>query len=270
LLFAKERGYDDLVGQLQRKWFEDIKCPDPLTRNAVLDSALGGDERLVDVRAGILRIDVLAAVVKGSDAAILAILQRGGRVDELRELLMIRDAAGEAVTAESGDIVNDEHRDYSFLRPFEMKNQYVWGYERHTVSKLLLCAENGRGRAHIALATEGYTELLRFCLSNVKGWTAAMEINVIRIASFYGHAAILEMLLNPDGAFTLHSDESDRRNAAILGAGEALRYRDLEVFANHGALTDPMMEKARIINKSLKRACLMNQIMMKKLIVSDK
>ena len=80
-----------------------------------------------------------------------------------------------------------------------------------------------------------------------------MEINVIRIASFYGHAAILEMLLNPDGAFTLHSDESDRRNAAILGAGEALRYRDLEVFANHGALTDPMMEKARIINKKFEK-----------------
>ena len=130
-----------------------------------------------------------------------------------------------------------------------------WQYtENHPVLELLLYGSEERYRndygMHIFLATEGYTELLRFCLSNVQGWSAAMEINVIRIASFFGHAAIVEMLLSPDDAFTLHSDEKDRQNAAILGVGEALRYRDLESLVKmYGAPTESIMVKGRDIVK---------------------
>eukprot|EP00984_Skeletonema_dohrnii_P030927 scaffold22810_cov103-Skeletonema_dohrnii-CCMP3373.AAC.1 len=234
--FARERGYDDLVDQIQGKWFEDISCSDPLTRDSILESALGGDERLVVVRAAILRIDLLENVAKSSFSAIKDILQRGGRVDELRELLRINASANEAVITEMGDILSDKRNDLFYsLRPFEMTRRLSQQRKHNPISWLLLFPEEGYGvqeRAHIVLATEGYTELLSFCLSNVPGWNAAMELNVIRIASFFGHTSIVEMLLSPNRAFTLHSDEKERHYAAILGAGEALRYRDFEFLMN--------------------------------------
>eukprot|EP00985_Skeletonema_marinoi_P006234 scaffold2699_cov140-Skeletonema_marinoi.AAC.8 len=230
--FARERGYDDLVDQIQWKWFKDISCSDPLTRDSILESALGGDERMVDVRAAILRIDILVNVAKSSFSAIKDILQRGGRVDELGELLRINASAREAVMTEMGDISIDERHDLSYsLRPFKMTERLSQQRKHNPVSQLLLFAEKGYGvqeRAHIVLAAEGYTELLRFCLSNISGWNAAMELNVIRTASFFGYVSIVEMLGSPDGAFALSSDEKERHNAAILGAGQALRYRDLE------------------------------------------
>eukprot|EP00984_Skeletonema_dohrnii_P006920 scaffold2465_cov93-Skeletonema_dohrnii-CCMP3373.AAC.4 len=232
--FARERGYDDLVDQIEGKWFKELTCVDPLTRDSILDSALGGDERLADVRAAILHIDILVNVAKSSFSAIKDILQRGGRVDELGELLRINASVREAVMTEMGDISIDKRHGLSYsLRPFEMTERLLQQRKHNPVSHLLLFAEKGYGYvvqegAHIVLAAEGYTELLSFCLSNVPGWNTAMELNVIRTASFFGHASIVEMLLSPDGVFTLNSDEKERHNAAILGAGQALRYRDLE------------------------------------------
>ena len=235
--FAKERGYEDLVGQLRGKWFKDVSCDEPLARNPVLDSALGGDERLVDVRAAVLQIDALVKVANTSMRAIEDILLRGGRVDELGELLKINAAAREAVMVKMSDLFPSRDQSYDSdysVRSFTM-NQQLWRRQttnRSTSLPMLYAEEDGYPRtdqAHIVLSTEGYTDLLYFCLSNVQGWTAAMELNVIRIASFFGYTSIVEMLLNPRDKFKLHSDEKERHTAAILGAGQALRYRDLEI-----------------------------------------
>eukprot|EP00986_Skeletonema_menzelii_P020165 scaffold30419_cov154-Skeletonema_menzelii.AAC.1 len=252
LSFAKLRGYDDLVRYIQEKWFNDISCEDPLTHNSMLESSLGGNVYLVDVRAAILRLDVLANIVSDSNSAMADILMRGGKVDELVELFKINTASYETVMTEMGEILNDDYKSYYFERPFEMP-KYIceWHYEdNHPVSKLLLYAEEQIHRfrgAHIVLASEGYTELLRFCLSNIPGWNAAMELNVVRIASFFGHTSIVEMLLNPEAVFNLHSDEIDRHNAAIVGLGEALRYRDLECLKK--IPRDSIMDKGRGIER---------------------
>ncbi len=236
--FAKERGYDDIVSHLQGKWFKGISCADPLTHNSILESALVGDDRLVDIRAVILRIDVLACIAKASRSTMTDILMKGGRVNELGELFRINSASNEALVAEAGELLTDDYDLYFAVRSFEMPTYFHdWHYsESHPVSILLrhdsLYGSEERYSnecgMHIILATEGYTELLRFCLSKIKGWNATRELNVVRIASFFGHASIVEMLLSPDVAFTLHSNEQQRRRAAIVGAGEALRFRDLE------------------------------------------
>jgi len=211
--FASERGYDDLVGQLQINWFKEVSCEDPLTRNPVLEAALGGDERLVDVRAAILRINVLEKIAEVSKRAIFVILERGGRVDELEELLTIKAAAREAVMFEAGSMFFDEESGFNYsLRPFAMTTYLSRYGQKHTTSELLLWEESGyhwRDRVHIVLATEGYTELLRFCLSNLQGWTATMELNTVRIASFFGHTEIVEMLLSPDGTFKMYGAPTD-------------------------------------------------------------
>ena len=234
--FARERGYDDLVGRLQGKWLKDVSCNDPLVRNPVLKSALGGDERLVDVRAVALRIDALVNVAQTTREAIEDILLKGGRVVDLEEVFKINAATREAVETETSDLFpsNDERRRIYELNDsgsFEMI-QCLDQYDSNLSVSLPLLYDEETGRTgnevHIFLATEGYKDLLHFCLSNVKGWTAAMELNVIRIASFFGHTSSVEMLLDPRNTVVLRSDKNERYIAAILGAGQALRYRELE------------------------------------------
>ncbi len=257
LSIARERRYDDLVGHLQGKWFKEISCIDPLTQNPILESALGGDERLVDVRAAVLRIDALVYVVKSSIDEIEDIVLKGGRVKELGELLSITAAARKAVMAETDDIFSGTNRMSRYLhqtlRPFKM-NQRLWqhGTTGRSVAFPMLFEGEMEDQAHIILAKEGYTDLLHFCLSNIQGWTAAMELNVVRVASFFGHASIVDMVLNPNGAFELHSDEKERHNAAILGAGQALRYRDLEILMTIPTSITGKGEVKRIEGDSLK------------------
>lgn len=77
---------------------------------------------------------------------------------------------------------------------------------------------------HIILATEGFADLLEYCLRNLQGWTVHMELDVVRIAAFYGHSSILDLFLSGEG---LLSTVSCRIRAALFGLGEAGRSRDM-------------------------------------------
>jgi hypothetical protein len=249
--FADERGYDELASKLRRPWFKSVSCRDPLTVNLILESALGGNEHLGDVRATILRIDALFQVIRVSEKSMKDILQRGGRVDAVEELLSIHSSAVKAVSGELGDACKDEESYRSdvnyFLDPITIGSFYLRATKKvDPVSNIILWREDSLERDPEFLAAQGYTELLQFCLTNLPGWTATLELNIVRIASFFGHSTMVEMLLCPTRADMLRSDFKDRRIAAILGAGQALRYNDLVSFTTmYGAIQDSIKGKGR-------------------------
>ncbi|KAL7456712.1 hypothetical protein ACHAWC_009869, partial [Mediolabrus comicus] len=251
--FADERGYDELVNQLQRPWFKDVSCSEPLTKNFMLVSALSENEHLVDVRDIIFRIDLLLKVIKAAKKSMREILERGGRVDALGELFSIHSSAIKAVSGDLGDACKDEQSNHfsdvsCTLEPITIDSFYLRATNKvDPVSNIIRWSEEGSlERDPEFLAVQGYTELLQFCLTNLPGWTATLELNIVRIASFFGHSTMVDMLLSPTSADMLLSDSKDRRIAAVLGAGQALRYNDLVSFTTmYGAIPDSIKGKGR-------------------------
>eukprot|EP00985_Skeletonema_marinoi_P014014 scaffold7020_cov141-Skeletonema_marinoi.AAC.9 len=249
--FATDQGHDFLSSELRKKWFKNLKCNEPLTYS-ILSSALNKGERLEVVRAKILRVNALLEVVKISRKELRQILARGGRVTDVQEILSIHSAATDALIREGYDTSTRTYHpptgsfyDSSDFDPIDMDESLhsVEYDEGHPLRKQLLFMF-GTGfdlsSIHIVLATEGYSELMSFCLSNFSGWTATMELDVVRISTYFGHSTIAEMFLS-EGPKTLLSGASDRHSEAILGAGEALRYRDLVALVERfGSPSDPI------------------------------
>lgn len=244
----------DFASLLQRPCFKDVSCSDPLTKNFMLVSALE-NERLVHVRTIIFRIDLLLKIIDASKESMRGILNRGGRVDALGELFSIHSSAIKAVSGDLGDACKDDQSNHFFHVSFALERITIDSFglshiSRYgnvdPVSNIIRWTEEGGLRDPEFLAIQGYTELLQFCLTNLPGWTATIELNVVRMASFFGHSAMVEMLLCPASANMLLSDSKDRQSAAILGAGQALRYNDLVSFTTmYGAIPDSMKGKGR-------------------------
>lgn len=115
------------------------------------------------------------------------------------------------------------------VKLIDMSTYVIQDYKRdeHSLFKQLafrMRSQGGFYHVHIVLATEGFAELLEYCLRNLQGWTVDMELDVVRIAAFYGHSSILELFLNGEG---LHSTVSCRIRAAVFGLGEAGRSCDM-------------------------------------------
>ena len=242
--FAEERGYHDLVVHLQSKWLKHVTCRNPMTHEYVLNPFLDDKERTADVRAAVLRIEALVSVAKQSLRAIEHILRIGGQVDDLIELVGIHSAVSEVMTSETGGPYAGNIHIAKHFGPFDM-SQKIHDLEADVILdsiKSYLYPEDGGIRyeevVHIHLAIEGYTDLLHFCLCNFEGWSAAMELNVVRLASCLGHTSVVEMMLNPNKELVLLSDKKDIYKAAILGAGDGLRYRDLEFLMHMPVSTD--------------------------------
>lgn len=250
LSFATERGYEDLERHLKKEWFKDVSCKDTLSSkyDSILKLALGDEKRLVEVGAVILRVKILLEIAEESRTSFKHILIRGGKADELREVFDSFNAAVKTLKVDWGDFCNHDDDDNNFISfylflPIDMTYEF-WDddycIKGHPLTKQVTYC--GRWpKVHTLLAAEGYTELVRFCLSNLGGWTPELELETVRTASFLGHSAIVDIFLAPDNINTkLLSKAEDRQKAALLGAGEALRYQDLEVFVNiYGAPADP-------------------------------
>ena len=98
LLFATENGHNDLVNYLSKggKWLDNISCPDPATVSLLLKRALSG-EPLIRVRAKLLYASTLCKIAELSDDEARNILLRGGRPEELDEVLQIGNETKQAL-----------------------------------------------------------------------------------------------------------------------------------------------------------------------------
>ena len=86
-LFAEENNCDDLAGYISRgkEWLKDMSCADPAT----VDLLLMTGEPLTRVRAKLLQASILATIARCADKEVRSILKRGGRPEELDEVLQV-------------------------------------------------------------------------------------------------------------------------------------------------------------------------------------
>jgi len=67
------------------------------------------------------------------------------------------------------------------------------------------------------------SELLEYCVKKLEGWTSEMKHEVVRVAAYFGHSSIVDNFVTSYDSLS----PKDAARAAMCGAGEALRYRDL-------------------------------------------
>ena len=228
---AKDKGYNDIVRYLSKQLFVDIRCADPMTYNFVLVSALGIGDSLLETRASILRVLILLQIAKKTNDEFRNLVKRGGSSTYVDEILRISSTVKKCLVDEgyAQEGYNDRGSAISgVVKLIDMSTYVIQDYKRdeHSLFKQLAFRKisGGSNHVHIILATEGFAELLEYCLRNLQGWTVDMELDVVRIAAFYGHSSILELFLTGEG---LLSTVSCRIRAALFGFGEAGRSRDM-------------------------------------------
>jgi hypothetical protein len=232
LSFATEHDYLDLVSYLQKQWFDDILCDDPMTYNYLLKSALGVGDLLLKTRASILRVLILLQIAYKTDNEFRNLVKRGGSSTDVDEILCISSKVKKCLVDEGYAQEGYNYRGSTIadvVQLIDMSTYVNQGYNEneHSLFKQLafrMRSQGGVYYVHIILATEGFAELLEYCLRNLQGWTVDMELDVVRIAAFYGHSSILELFVNGEG---LLSTVSCRIRAAVFGLGEAGRSRDM-------------------------------------------
>ena len=243
---AQDRGFGDLLILLRKKWFEHVSFENPALRHHILESALGR-ERAQEIRAASVHDDALVQIASVSVETIFDIFAKGGNEGELGELVNLHSSV---VKTLMGAACNCELSLRSIDMELNLHQSPHLSYDDdHPLEKHLGFANKSRYdryQLNVVLATEGYAELTRFCLNNIGGWTVEMELDSIRIASYFGHTEIVDMFVYPERSFSFLSGINDRRNAAILGAGESLRYSDLVAHVNnmHEIHTDPVQMEA--------------------------
>jgi hypothetical protein len=246
LSFAENSGYHDIVHYIQQTWFKDIACVDPLTRNLLLKSALGEGELLLRTRAHILRAGIFIKMARILRDAFAKLIMQEGRSAELEEIIRIDVAVKKHLVDEGFAAAGYKYdfRDISLaVRQIDMSTHlhHVHDTKYQGQHKKQLAFMEKRGffpsQMHVVLATEGLYEPLQFCLRMMSGWTAEMELDVVRLAAFYGHSSILDLLLTCEG---LLSNKTCRLRQALLGFGECCRSRDLlQVLDVYGAIYVP-------------------------------
>lgn len=231
LSFTADKGYLDLANYLQKRWFDKIECYDPLTRDFLLESSLGEGDILLKIRDKLLRAVVLIKMAVISDEMFRNLITHGGRPNDVDEVLRIGVAVKKYLVDEgyANSSYRYEHREIScYVKPIDMSAYTHYNYpEEHSLFKqLAFCWKSPfeLSHVHIVLTTEGFYELLEYCLRNMQGWTADMELDVVRLAAFYGHSSICDLFLKGEG---LISDLNCRFRAAMLGLGEACSSRDM-------------------------------------------
>jgi hypothetical protein len=89
------------------------------------------------------------------------------------------------------------------------------------------------------LAIENYGQPLHWCYQHAQGWTASIELDIMRLGSYLGSDQIVAFFLDTEEEKALAS-HAELRNAAILGAAEAGRGLDWQrLVANFSIPSDP-------------------------------
>ena len=85
------------------------------------------------------------------------------------------------------------------------------------------------------------SELLDYCVRKLEGWTLEMKLEVVRVAAYFGHSSIVDNFVK--------NDELSSR-AAMCGAGEACRYRDLvQLVSQFGTPHDKLTRSNKTIDE---------------------
>jgi len=238
LLFAEANNCDDLAGYISRgkQWLKDMSCADPATVDLLLTTALSG-EPLTRVRAKLLQASILAMIARYADKEVRSILKRGGRSEELDEVLQVGEIVKQVLIDQGYTEPEYVYKAKGFFGGFDMDyivkpidmSLYVGGVEypdEHPLYKQIpfRTKSSSLSRVYTFLVIEGFVDLIEYCVTNLQGWTLEMELKVIRLASFFGHSKIVDICVKSN---ELLSPLNDRYRAAMCGAGEALRYRDM-------------------------------------------
>ena len=246
--FLNNQGHDDLSGLLKNKRFKNVSCKEPLT-SEILSSALDEGERRDIVRAAILLYHIQLEINNVVSMDIYPVLAKGGGVDEVEELISTKSTVMNALIREGHDmstsISTPSYYDSAYFSPIDMNLRLHKYNEDHPLRKQLLFLHSSDlvvPHLSIVIATEGYVELMDFCLSNLSGWEKTMELDAARISSYFGHSEITEMFLD-DSSKPFVSSVGERQDKIILGTGEALRFRELESLVDKfGAPADPISD----------------------------
>ena len=73
-------------------------------------------------------------------------------------------------------------------------------------------------KLYITLAIEGRADLVEFCLDHARGWTALIEMEMVLVASFFGHSQFIDLFLSDANvkSRTFCSVRLDRHYQALL------------------------------------------------------
>ena len=266
IAFAEHEGYVDIAGYLRKAFCKEISCRDPAMEHFLLNSAICEQENkelLLKIRAKLLRVTLLKEILSLNARAIRDHLKRGCSPEMLDEVFQIGVNVKKAFINEGYNSEFDKIHSY-LLKQTDMTGNICVDYvNSHPLFKQIQFQGHSRsylGTPNIILATEGFHQLLEYCLRNWEGWTAKMETETVQIAAFFGHASIVDLFLSADTTFV--SDTNDRAQATILGAGEACRCRDLScLLARHGSVSDPVKEKTPPDDKSTAQTYMAQSLM---------
>jgi len=200
LAVAREYNQDDLVKFLSMPWWPkgQFLSRNKRKRDVILSSIHTESEHSGWVKAFFDRAIILEQMADNYyHAIVVRIISQGHHPDELRIALDFGKQIKAIVMAEG-------YSDGASLYDFSMEDSiYPCDYNgEHPVLKILpFCTYMNLFRlnqVHNHLTIEHQTSLLEYCLHNVKGWSAELEIEVVQIAAYYDHPDIIDMfVLNP-------------------------------------------------------------------------
>ena len=198
LVVAREYNQDDLVKFLSMPWWSKeefmLRCR---TKRDVILSSIQEIEHIGWVKAFFDRAIILEQMARRARRIAIEIVSRGCYPDELKIALDFGKQIKAIVMAEG-------YSDGASLYDFSMEDSICTSgcNDEHPLLKVFpFCNymnSDGLSRLHNHLTIEHHTSLLEYCLRNVDGWSAEMEIGVVQIAAYYNHTDILDMfVLNP-------------------------------------------------------------------------
>mmetsp|Transcript_16444 Transcript_16444/g.38138 ORF Transcript_16444/g.38138 Transcript_16444/m.38138 type:complete len:2423 (+) Transcript_16444:381-7649(+) len=235
LTIARENGFEDMKNCLSNPAMEDISVADP-TMHHIFLAGLGHDlPRMRRICSHVTRVLAFCQIEALSTEAMQRLVLQDGLVDVFDELIRTRAIACDVMRQCSLVYLDDDDRsivdvdvDYH-TRPVNISLYVHQAYPKESpLGRLVLTNIRSfdRKSAYIILATEGYFDLLDYFLQNIEGWDSTAELNVCRIAAFFGHSTIIARFLD-DTHHQFNSTLQDRQEQVVLGAAEALNPRDV-------------------------------------------
>ena len=264
LAFSKKMRHQWLTNILSRKYAKDIVCADLAKSNLFLLLPIQGDSLAVTLADDLLLAKLLISVSLTLREQMKHLFGDGACKDEVIDLLgnfqKIR-ACLDGLGYFSPDLI-EASWDLRFIadnRIYEMgvclrlfSFDIIYG-DNHPLRGTGFCySRSFLSELHMVLAIEGYTELLKLCLSHFQGWNEKMELEVVYIAAFYGHSDILDIFFWCDESTSkLLSKVSERFQTASFGMVEAGHYRDFLHFTPFlGTPSDPILTEDIDSNKT--------------------